>query len=195
MLALGGVFDLGACVAALALAPVLARGVARGVTGGGSTAEVFAWAPERAAARAATEGASIGMGEPANEALGAGPIAAPTATPMASIPAASAALARSEGRRGARCKGAAAIGRAPFPVGEPGPVAPTGLVGSCADGGVLLAATSGDVGVSGGVVIGLVGAPARPASHKLAYIDQNNEEYGRFRYRTSQPSPKRSPRP
>jgi hypothetical protein len=74
------------------------------------TVEVLAWAPEPAAARAAIEGASMGRGEPANEALGAGPIAAPTATPMASIPAASAALARSEGRRGARWRGAAATG-------------------------------------------------------------------------------------
>ncbi len=51
----------------------------------------------------------MGMGEPANEALGAGPIAAPIATPMASIPAASAALARSEGRRGARLVGGVGV--------------------------------------------------------------------------------------
>jgi hypothetical protein len=108
--ALGGVFDWGVCAAALVLAPVFAGGVAWGVTGGGAMAEVLVWAPEPAVARAAIEGASMGMGEPANEVLGAGPIAAPTATPMASIPAARAALARSEGRRGARWKGAAAIG-------------------------------------------------------------------------------------
>jgi hypothetical protein len=101
-LALDGVLDLGACAMALVLAPVLAGGVACGVTGSGAVAEVLVWAPEPAAARAAIEGASMGMGEPANEVLGAGPIAAPTATPMASIPAARAALARSEGRRGAR---------------------------------------------------------------------------------------------
>lgn len=76
------------------------------MTGGGATGAVLVRAPEPVAARAAIEGASTGMGEPANEELGAGPIAAPTATPMASIPAASAALARSEGRRGARWKGA-----------------------------------------------------------------------------------------
>jgi len=44
----------------------------------------------------------MGMPWPANDGVGAGPIAAPTATPIASIPAVSAALTRSEGKRGAR---------------------------------------------------------------------------------------------
>jgi hypothetical protein len=101
----------------------------------------------------------MGMGEPANEALGAGPIAAPTATPMASIPAASAALARSEGRRGARWGCAVAAGGAPASVGEsvrePGPVASTALADPLAADGVLCALVSEGLGVSGGVVIGL----------------------------------------
>ncbi len=89
------------------------------------------------------------MGEPANEALGAGPIAAPTATPMASIPAAKAALARSEGRRGARWKGVAATtGWTPSPpIGEPESGAPAAFAAP--------SVASGGVGVSGGVLMGL----------------------------------------
>ena len=49
---------------------------------------------------AAIAGSSSGMRSPASEVSGAGPIAAPTATPIASIPAASAAATRVEGRRG-----------------------------------------------------------------------------------------------
>ncbi len=51
-------------------------------------------------ASAAIAGSSSGMRSPASEVSGAGPIAAPTATPSASIPAASAAATRGEGRRG-----------------------------------------------------------------------------------------------
>jgi hypothetical protein len=70
------------------------------------TVGVLAWTPEPVAARTAILGSSVGaMRWTANEALGAGPIAAPTATPMANIPAASIALERSEGRRGARWVG------------------------------------------------------------------------------------------
>jgi len=101
---LDGGFDLVDRVVAsltpLALADVTA-GVAWGVTGGGWTVVVaLVWAPVPAAARAAIDGSNSGMRSPAREALGAGPIAAPAATPRASIPAASAAVARGEGRRG-----------------------------------------------------------------------------------------------
>jgi hypothetical protein len=97
--ALDGVFDLGACVPALVLGSVLVRA-------GGLTTIALGRAPEPAAVSAAIDDGSMGiMRLPANDALGAGPIAAPTATPIASIPAASAALTRSEGRRGARWVG------------------------------------------------------------------------------------------
>jgi hypothetical protein len=102
----------------------------------------------------------MGMGAPANDVLGAGPIAAPTATPMASIPAANAALARSEGRRGARWGCAVAAGGASAPIGESrgerGSVASAALVDLLAADEVPCALVSGGVGVSGGVVIGSV---------------------------------------
>ena len=114
------------------------------------------------------------MRSPASEVLGAGPIAAPTATPRASIPAASIAMARGEGRRGG--PGARGEGRP----GGPGELGGPGGLGA------------GGVGVSGVVVKGLVGwgasglgsagevARRTHLHHKIAYIDQGNEEYGRF---------------
>lgn len=127
----------------LALLPARERfflvGVASGVTGGGWTAAVVLCAALVAAIRASEE-SSTGRLELASEGLGAGPIAAPTATPRASIPAASMALTRSEGRRSARVAGAA--GTSDAPAGDAGLVADVESVES-----------AGGAWVSGGVVI------------------------------------------
>jgi hypothetical protein len=74
-------------------------GVASALTDGGWTGLTALCAALLAAIRA-SELISTGRLGPARDALGAGPIAAPTATPRASIPAASIAVAREEGRRG-----------------------------------------------------------------------------------------------
>ena len=87
-----------------------AGGVAWGLTGGGWTGAAAGCAAAWLCARAASEAISRGRRPLAREACGAGPIAAPTATPITSIVAASAALARVEGRR--RALGAVAEGDA-----------------------------------------------------------------------------------
>jgi hypothetical protein len=73
-------------------------GVASALTGGGWTGATVLCAALLVAIRA-SELISTGRLELARDALGAGPIAAPTATPRTSIPAASVAMAREEGRR------------------------------------------------------------------------------------------------
>ena len=104
--ALDGAFDFVAWVLAPdddLPEPVLAdvtAGVACGVTGGGWTVALLALVGAPRLAIAAMELSTSGMRSPASEVSGAGPIAAPTATPIASIPAASAAATRGEGRRG-----------------------------------------------------------------------------------------------
>jgi hypothetical protein len=83
-----------------------AAGVGWGVTGGGCTAAavlVLVVCAPPPPAIAAIAGSKRGMRSPASVESAPptpGPIAAPTVTPSASIPAASAAVTRVEGRRG-----------------------------------------------------------------------------------------------
>jgi hypothetical protein len=72
---------------------------ASALTGGGWTGPTALCAALVAAIRT-SELISTGRLGPARDGLGAGPIAAPTTTPKASIPAASIAVTREEGRRG-----------------------------------------------------------------------------------------------